>query len=802
MSRNAFLNNISQSYVKNFISKNVSKISETPISINSKRIKKINKLSNIKNRNKSTTLKELNNISNLMKKEKTLNPLITVYNNAFFPRSYKNKNYIKEMKNCLPPITINNEYSSSKVLMTDYESTLNKFNNIYNIKINDIENNKDSDEDEYIIDKIKNNKINFNETTYIEKVLKDNQKQNLFVHLNDKEEFSSPKNSLLTLKINKDLIKKISEKISKYQYQRYVNKINQSQVYKLKLCIMPKTSVRELKYNLEMNKQKEDKSKEIKNNPKKGTILNKVLINKIAKKFSDNKTSQEGIVKNSKDNKKISKSDIYLKITEQNIQDGDKKNTINSTLIRNALILDVNIYYCKYLKQGINNPNSRIEATFTPYLNNLFLFGGLQSNEVSDLWELDTTNKIFSWKKKIFEKEINYNPRYGHTTVLFNDCLYIYGGKLNLKQLKYPLEDILVYNISLNTMKIGSFKNEKNTLSRKYIYIPFRRNHIAHVIGWNMIVHGGIDISKENISNNQEFFIDDVNNYRKNMEYKINEKINNCPMLGDFMALDLTNFKWMNLTNIVQKKRNSKKLFHFKNLPRAYHSSCLVLSQEHIIKGNKLNIYKNDLKNEVDSNFTLNGSDSKSNFDIKYEGIYIFGGIDENLNETNNLFILHCFRNPLVLFEPKINGMPPTPRQMATMNFNKILNYITIYGGKSINQVFGDLFILDIMNFQWINVRLFGASIIQQISGHSAGIINDKLYIFGGSDGDNKYISAKLLCIELDLFRNKKLSKIYEYASEVLKDNPKDKTAKNVLELIKGGADLPPDIYPFLQLDN
>ena len=317
-----------------------------------------------------------------------------------------------------------------------------------------------------------------------------------------------------------------------------------------------------------------------------------------------------------------------------------------------------------------------------------------------------------------------------------------------------------------------------------------------------MIVHGGIDISKENISNNQEFFIDDVNNYRKNMEYKINEKINNCPMLGDFMALDLTNFKWMNLTNIVQKKRNSKKLFHFKNLPRAYHSSCLVLSQEHIIKGNKLNIYKNDLKNEVDSNFTLNGSDSKSNFDIKYEGIYIFGGIDENLNETNNLFILHCFRNPLVLFEPKINGMPPTPRQMATMNFNKILNYITIYGGKSINQVFGDLFILDIMNFQWINVRLFGASIIQQISWHSAGIINDKLYIFGGSDGDNKYISAKLLCIELDLFRNKKLSKIYEYASEVLKDNPKDKTAKNVLELIKGGADLPPDIYPFLQLDN
>ena len=113
-----------------------------------------------------------------------------------------------------------------------------------------------------------------------------------------------------------------------------------------------------------------------------------------------------------------------------------------------------------------------------------------------------------------------------------------------------------------------------------------------------------------------------------------------------------------------------------------------------------------------------------------------------------------------------------------------------------------NIYILDIMNFHWINVNLFGASIKQGISGHCAGIINDKLYIFGGCDEDNRYINAKLLCVELDLFRNKKLAKIYEYASSVLKDNPKDKTAKNVLELLKGGVDLPPDIYPFLQLDN
>ena len=304
------------------------------------------------------------------------------------------------------------------------------------------------------------------------------------------------------------------------------------------------------------------------------------------------------------------------------------------------------------------------------------------------------------------------------------------------------------------------------------------------------------------LHNNLQYFNNNGNISIRNPNLKNNENTFSYPILGDCMALDLTTFQWMNLTNIVHKKKSSKKLYHFKSLPRVYHSSCLVLSQENIFKGNKLNIYKNESNDEEENLFNQNGSDSKSNFDIKIEGLYIFGGLDENYKETNNLYILHCFRNPLVLFEPKIDGMPPSPRQMATMNFNRILNYITIYGGKNINKVFGDLFILDIMNLNWINVRLFGASIKEGITGHCAGIVKDKLYIFGGCDEDNKYINAKILCIELDLFRNKKLAKIYEHASAVLKDNPKDRTAKNVLELLKGGTDLPQDIYPFLQLDN
>ena len=207
--------------------------------------------------------------------------------------------------------------------------------------------------------------------------------------------------------------------------------------------------------------------------------------------------------------------------------------------------------------------------------------------------------------------------------------------------------------------------------------------------------------------------------------------------------------KWMKMNNIVFKKKNSKKLFRFKALPRVYHSSCLVLSSEHIEKGMKINMFKNDT-DDNNNIFLKSQIETKTKFDIRYEGIYIFGGLDGTFKETNTLYILHCFRNPLVLFEPKIKGLPPTPRQMATMNLNNILNYIIIYGGKSINQVFGDIFILDIMNFQWIGVQLFGTDIKTKISGHCAGIITEcknQIYCKKGQSANKARINDRFLFV-------------------------------------------------------
>ena len=775
---------------------------------------------------------EVNNSSHNIKpyrieqENKITNPLYLLYKNKFYPHSYKNKNYIREVYQCLPPLKLvsNNEDSNcynittnlneqnnknnnlydkkiNEILWTEYKNSVNNFNNIYKNNgeelLYDLGKSKEFS-NESIIDAILKNEININESNYISSVLKDKKKKKNYSVKLKNENFTSPKNSLLTLKINNELITNLKEIGTSYTYNTYVEQINENQKNKLQLLIMPKMKIKVMKYAFELHKNQknlENTKTQGEGKSKKILTINKHLFHKINKKMDNEAVDLNNKdVKKEKDNQNINQENL-----DTNQQNPNEKLTINSTIMRNLLIVEVNRYYCKYLFHSSVNPCSRMGATFINCYNKLFLFGGLLTSEQSDLWNFEIKDKAYTWKRIKYNKDFNLNPRYGHSCVLFNNSLYIFGGNMNIKKLKYPLEDILIYNIKTNTMKIGTFKTEKYNFSGNNLYIPQRRNHIAQAIGWNMIVHGGIDINREYLKEN----IVNVNEEEIRVNYTDIKKMDvKGDVLGDFMAVDLISLKWMHLSNIIYKIKGKKVSKNVKNgIPRVYHSSCLVLSYENLLKGNKLNIYKNNsnIKAESLENEII---EEKQKFEIKFEGIYIFGGLDEGLKDTNNLFILHCFRNPLVFFEPIIHGAPPSPRHMAVMNFNKILNFITIYGGKDSYRIFNDFYILDIMNFQWIQIDLFGPHSINGRMGHCGGIINEKLYIFGGCDENNKYPNARVLCIELDLLRNKKLTKIFDFAKNTLSQNPKDKTARNVMQLLKEGAEIPHDIYPFLQLDD
>ena len=604
----------------------------------------------------------------------------------------------------------------------------------------------------------------------------------------------------MTLKINNQLINSIKESAFKYQYNLYSEKINEKQLNKLKLLIMPKINIRLTKFNFQNTNDNSNTDREMLQSFKKKSIFKKFNINKSTKNKKE--------IDNNKENKKTS---ITNELNEEN--NIIEKTTIDSINMRNTLLKEVKSYFCKYLKGNAAIPCSRYGATLTKYKSKLYLFGGATSYEDNDLWTLEIKSKKPIWKKINYKKEsdISLNKRYGHSCVFFDNNLYIFGGNINLKSLKYCQEDILIYNLKSNILKIGSFNKERVSLTTRSMYIPQRRNHISHVIGWNMIVHGGIDTTKEYLKENQIYspFGEEI---RQNTESNITRS-NESFVLNDWMMLDLITMKW-SLMNNIKYKLNDKKLMKNAKLKggvyRVYHSSCLVLSLDSIMKGNRINIYRNnnnikydivDTKKDILSNAYDFEKEGKYKFDINYEGIYIFGGLDENLKETNNLFILHCFQNPLIFFEPQIKGIPPEKRSMASINFNKDLNIITLFGGRDTFKVYNDLFILDIMNFEWIKINLFGPENICKRFEHCSGILNENLFIFGGCDENNKYPPSKTFCIDLDILKNKYTDKMYNFAKSSLKQNPKNEEGKFILKLIREGNDIPKNIFPCMNFN-
>ena len=763
--------------------------------------------------NKNYRNLSFNNINNSYIIEpinQTSNLLNTTYRNSFYPKSYKNKEFIREIYNSLPYLQVkknnieknevnknNNDNNQIKeILITEYKNSVHNFTDIYKNNGEDLNNELKGKEivNESALDFMKSNAVNSKEKNYISSIIKSNRKSYSVEFEN--ENYLSPKNSLMTLKINNQLINNIKESSFKYQYNLYSEKINENQLNKLKLLIMPKMNIKLTKFNFENSNDKSNANKEILESLRKKSYFKKLNI--IKKKENEN-------------NKENKKKNIMNEINEEN--NFIQKSTIDSINMRNSLIGEIKSYFCKYIKRNVAIPCSRFGATFTKYKSKLYLFGGSTSNEANDLWTFEIKGKRPIWKKINYNKDSDnsLNPRYGHSCVFFNNNLYIFGGNINLKNLRNSLEDILIYNIKTNTLKIGTFKKEVLSLTSTQIYIPQRRNHIAHVIGWNMVVHGGIDITKEYLRENSIYVPNGVE-IRMQTDHNIS-KNNESYVLNDWMMLDLITMKWSQMKNINYKLREKKLMKNAKlkgGIYRVYHSSCLILSYDSIMKGNRINIYRNnnnikydiiDKENDSDANAYDFEKEGKYKFDVNYEGIYIFGGLDENLKETNNLFILHCFRNPLIFFEPQIKGIPPEKRCMATINFNKDLNIVTLYGGKDTFKVFNDLFILDIMNFEWIKINLFGPENICQRMGHCSGILNENLFIFGGCDENNKYPSSKALCIELDILKNKYISKMYNFALSSLKQSPKNVEGKLILKLIRDGNDIPKNIFPYLNFN-
>ena len=91
-------------------------------------------------------------------------------------------------------------------------------------------------------------------------------------------------------------------------------------------------------------------------------------------------------------------------------------------------------------------------------------------------------------------------------------------------------------------------------------------------------------------------------------------------------------------------------------------------------------------------------------------------------------------KKPLEWINIETKGKPPVPRYFHTMNFYERGNYIIIHGGRndifSENSALNDTFLLNLENFEWMEVGLCSDDSnfnIVSRCGHQSIIYSDKL---------------------------------------------------------------------------
>ena len=419
-----------------------------------------------------------------------------------------------------------------------------------------------------------------------------------------------------------------------------------------------------------------------------------------------------------------------------------------SKIPRENLFSTFKFVYLKNISKFLSTPTCREGATMFAYLdeenNNykLFLFGGMNVIRLNDLWECNVINpnrldKKYIWKKVEFKGAKPFS-RNGHSMVFYRNNLVIYGGIIEEKMGIRVKEDLLCYDILEKKFSVEVCSNK--------FAVTWRSFHIAEILGQYMFIYGGGDESGN--------------------------------ILAEPWALDLERMRWEPAkfnTDILPKRK--------------FHCSCQVFPPQKKYHP-KFSLFKV---------YTEPGLFNSTK--ILVEGIYIFGGIDENYNCSNDVFIIKRGR-PLQLFKAITKGKPPIPRCECTMNFFERLDILIIYGGKNDHSRYGpyfnDMYFLDVETLHWIKIELNYNENFQPRGRHCSCIVENEIIIFGGNN-ENFLLKSDLLIGNLDIgestkimrtsiatkYKNKFKKDKVEFANNLEKDNKDNMNNEEGKEEIK-----------------
>ena len=402
-------------------------------------------------------------------------------------------------------------------------------------------------------------------------------------------------------------------------------------------------------------------------------------------------------------------------------KDKHKENVGLIHILPQTGVLKLFTYY-KYPNK--NFPEGREQFSLFSNINEIIISGGITMNmKTLTIWNLNL--ETLEWKK-IKINGYSHN-RYGHTGILYQNKIYFFGGKVKYQKnsMTCGLEIFSLSDNQFSTPSLGKLMPEP------------RRNHIAELLGNQILIHGGITNSNE--------------------------------VLNDCFVLNLNPLKW--LTCNINRYTPGPYLYG--------HSSCVVIPQ-YLLKNHKFSIYSYP-----------SIEPGKANSLIKEKGIFIFGGKSkEEGGISNQLWILVTGKKQLEWVQPNTKGKPPSPRYFHSMSFYERGNFLIIHGGRndsiSENIALNDTFVFDLENFDWLKVELYsgmkGFKVLNRC-GHQSVIYLDKLIILGGMNNNN-YLGSSLMIVNMDFsFMNK--PKSFEEILVKELSNKNDFESKKKLSKIK-----------------
>ena len=614
-----------------------------------------------------------------------------------------------------------------------------------------------------------NKKLTKNEISDINKVMNQNNSNNvvfksIFANEEDKtgintrvtiRDYKDPFNSFKKLKINSQMTNLIDKMNLNLQYEEYQKKYDN-------FCelIMQKNRMPNIKI---LTKKKKKKLKELQNS--------KYL------KFLETPDQET----KSKSRKKKSKNNIEIPNNVQNLPYND---TLHLTRTDKLHDLKIKIDYAFF----IFHPELRslFAICFNDDTGDIYLHGGIGGIKYADLWVFKMLSQKPGWKKIYYptKSEKEPQPRFGHTIHCYQNKIYLIGGEYEKWQENDVGEGIMsIYDFNTNTWDMlksdYDYTNFKKTHEKKKSskelneILPYKdnkKNSILKNINENKkqekkirrysIKSKKLDFKQDINKNDKKLLLTKQIIDKKKNENLNEEEISDTSLLPLFPSLRRNHVSLLIGNNLfiyggINQEKNylgdcwiydfekqEWKMLEFTGRyppPLAHHCACLALETTQLFN-DTLNVYHKPI------------SERKTLPLLKLDGVFFFGGNNENRIPTNLFFRMSIGIKPAVFDIPHTDGMPPSPRIEASMNFAKNINMVIIHGGRNEikNEIYNDIVLLDLESLDWVHPKFEGDSPLER-SEHKSLTVADKMFIFGGTNGET-LLNYDFTIVNLDFF--------------------------------------------------